>query len=1075
MCDADPSRSPELEASLGIWALQNDCSCVDLNSDTQFKQIWIFCITCAGLVCLSITLVILWTEMGKQKSDNDEEEGATEKDTVNRKSAAEVTKEMEEAVEDAEDEPNLNKALEHLRNTSPTKNGKWRPIWGTSINELSDIGGVGTELYFRFLKRLGLCFLYMAALTCISVAFNVASDFAPDNGQALTKTTIGNVGASVTGSTLSPNERFIILKSTSGCEGTPVTTMTKIIGWLDFVAIVLFIATLAWWRFVAVPSIAKQADEDDTTVKDFSVEIDKLPRHFDGMEETNDDDINNYETELTQHLEERMAYMRKLHKNPTMLEATGPPKVRELVLVRDFNGKLEKIRTKAMLAQDVKIATYCKDLKTVAKKQKKLDKITIRLEKKLKPEEELHVVRAFAIVNTQQDAQNLIMDYRFSTYSLIRLIQQCLGSIGTFECCCPQRQRFFHGRAIRIQQPPEPTNIIWENQDVPFKWRMLRKGVINLIFVLIVIISFVLVYAANAGAKSNMKSNNQLLGTESCDPVVTQMSAAAGDKPYLCYISNATEWSDAYLETNATKDEIGCWCGTMGYQKIMNNPGLITGVCSEWLTAIAKGAGIGALATSIVVIINMSVKSLLLWLAEEEKPLSESELNSSKMTKIWALQTLNTGFVIFCVNFHPPPGMPFGFIFLGEYGDSVRGWYAVVGAAVLSNMLANAVVPGSTAVVGMLVKKLTRSKSTKKQKHQFQLLRLYENPPFDIAAKFAQLLTTVFVTMTYSAGMPLLNLFAAGYMLFTYWCDKTELLWGSKRPPAIDTTMALDSSQYMLYSVALHCAFGIWMLGQPCTFPSNPVGGSLASFSSSAMTKASAASGTGGGMENTFGARLTKESTWMIFALLLVCIGLWSIWTVLWILGGTVGELFGCIRICLCPRRSSQVKPQGHDTDSDGEVDALLVWDKAERQIEAICPPASYKMKEHPRFRSVSKAFNRASTWPNKSPQRSANATPEPPEPASSSVDESPVKSVSESALPVEKDVAVGFLGALKEEYVDKVETAVGNFFDKASMSGADQEKLNPFEDTVRNCGSPEDATQAIKDIASKWGVAAPS
>jgi len=946
MCDADPSRSPELEASLGIWAKENDCSCVDLNSDTQFKQIWIFCITCAGLVCLSITLVILLTETGKQQIDNDEEEGAKEKDTVNRKSAAEVKKEMEQALEDTEDEPNLNKALEHLRNTSSTKNGQWRPIWGTSIKELSDIGGVGTELYFRFLKRLGLCFLYMACLTCISVAFNVASDFAPDNGQALTKTTIGNVGASVTGSALSPNERFIILKSTSGCEGMPLTTMTKIIGWLDFVAIVIFIATLAWWRFVAVPAIAKQADEDDTTVKDFGVEIDKLPRHFEGMEVKNDDDINNYETELTQHLEERMAYMRKLHKNPR-LEATGLPKVRELVLVRDCNGQLEKKKTKETLVQDVKIATYCQEFKTAAKKKKKLDKITKQLDKNLKStEEKLHVVRAFAIVNTQEDAQNLIMDYRFSTYSLIRLIQQCLGDIGTFERCCPQRQRFFHDKAIRIQQPPEPTNIIWENQDVPFKYRLLRKVVINLIFILIVIISFVLVYAANAGAKTNMKSNNQLLGTESCDPVVTQMSAAGGEKPYLCYVSNATEWSDSYLATNATKDEIGCWCGTMGYQKIMNNPGLVTGVCSEWLTATAKGAGIGALATSIVVIINMSVTSLLLWLAKEEKPLSESELNSSKMTKIWALQTLNTGFVIFCVNFHPPPGMPFGFIFLGEYSDSVRGWYAVVGAAVLSNMLANVVVPGSTVLFWMLVTKLSRSKSTKKQKHQIQLLRLYQNPPFDISAKFAQLMTTVFVTMTYSAGMPLLYLFAAGYMLFTYWCDKTELLWGSKRPPAIDTTMALDSSQYMLYSVALHCAFGIWMLGQPCTFPSNPVGGSLASFSSSAMTKASAASGTGGSMENTLGARLTKESTWMIFSLLLVCIGLWCIWTVLWILGGTVGELFGCIRICLCSQSNrNRVMPSDHV--------ALLVWDKAKLKIEAICPPASYKMSEHPNFRTL--------------------------------------------------------------------------------------------------------------------------
>merc|ERR1712013_183920 len=57
-------------------------------------------------------------------------------------------------------------------------------------------------------------------------------------------------------------------------------------------------------------------------------------------------------------------------------------------------------------------------------------------------------------------------------------------------------------------------------------------------------------------------------------------------------------------------------------------------------------------------------------------------------------------------------------------------------------------------------------------KTQDELLELYTNPEFDISLQFAQLLMTCFCTLTYSAGMPILTLFACIYCFVCYWTDK---------------------------------------------------------------------------------------------------------------------------------------------------------------------------------------------------------------------------------------------------------------------------------------------------------------
>merc|ERR1712222_28984 len=101
-------------------------------------------------------------------------------------------------------------------------------------------------------------------------------------------------------------------------------------------------------------------------------------------------------------------------------------------------------------------------------------------------------------------------------------------------------------------------------------------------------------------------------------------------------------------------------------------------------------------------------------------------------------------------------------------------------------------------------------------KDQVTLVALYAKPDFDISRRFASMLNTVFCTLTYSAGMPLLLPFASLCMWLNYWVDKLILLRFSRRPPHYYPKIAKQASQIMLFAVAFHCIGAIFMLGQPC-------------------------------------------------------------------------------------------------------------------------------------------------------------------------------------------------------------------------------------------------------------------
>lgn len=70
---------------------------------------------------------------------------------------------------------------------------------------------------------------------------------------------------------------------------------------------------------------------------------------------------------------------------------------------------------------------------------------------------------------------------------------------------------------------------------------------------------------------------------------------------------------------------------------------------------------------------------------------------------------------------------------------------------------------------------------------------------------------------------------------------------------------------------------------------------------------------------------------------------------------------------------------------------------------------------------------------------------------------------------PVSPGTLQGFIKALRAEYIENIDSAVGSFFDSNGTSDFEQYMLDPFEDWVRQSSYPG-REEIIAQLAEVWG-----
>ncbi|KAE9247752.1 hypothetical protein PF004_g4180 [Phytophthora fragariae] len=222
------------------------------------------------------------------------------------------------------------------------------------------------------------------------------------------------------------------------------------------------------------------------------------------------------------------------------------------------------------------------------------------------------------------------------------------------------------------------------------------------------------------------------------------------------------------------------------------------------------------LAAGIVVIVNFLLDNILRMFAVFERHTSESTKTIRVAVRMFVAQFLNTALIVIIVN------ASFGLstvavakeLLGGKYKDFQRGWYPTVGMGIATTMLLNAFLPQFTLFAQMYIwSPAYRWYKRRSIRTQAKMDKLYAGPKFDISERYPMVLNSVFVTMVFCGGAPVLLFIGAVASAGIYWFDKLSILHLYSVKTTYDEILGEVTIQALPWTLALHLAFSAWMYG----------------------------------------------------------------------------------------------------------------------------------------------------------------------------------------------------------------------------------------------------------------------
>ncbi|CAM9337762.1 unnamed protein product, partial [Discosporangium mesarthrocarpum] len=129
------------------------------------------------------------------------------------------------------------------------------------------------------------------------------------------------------------------------------------------------------------------------------------------------------------------------------------------------------------------------------KLQEKVEKLRVEANAKVNPEIVESISVAFVTFENEESQQRCLDDYRYSRSSLCRYRQIITGQQEYFQ---PDELLFKHRggtkHRLKVLPAPEPSDVKWENLDIPPMEKRLRSAVTWLVCLILLIVSFVIIY-----------------------------------------------------------------------------------------------------------------------------------------------------------------------------------------------------------------------------------------------------------------------------------------------------------------------------------------------------------------------------------------------------------------------------------------------------------------------------------------------------------------------------------------------------------------------------------------------------
>ncbi|RLN89705.1 hypothetical protein BBJ28_00011883 [Nothophytophthora sp. Chile5] len=307
------------------------------------------------------------------------------------------------------------------------------------------------------------------------------------------------------------------------------------------------------------------------------------------------------------------------------------------------------------------------------------------------------------------------------------------------------------------------------------------------------------------------------------DPCVSEASTQQCNTLPCFYYKDLVLNKGLACETYVANHVLHCYCSTALTASIAKH-GYLHGAKALWDNLpcrgytkdyLVKNAFI-VLAAGVVVIVNVLLNSILRLFAAFERHTSASTRTLKVAVRMFGAQFLNTAVIVLIVNAALGlSSVPVaGELLKGKYKDFERGWYPTVGMSITTTMLLNALLP-QLQLFGLIyvVAPLRRWHKRRSIRTQEQMDKLYAGPVFDVSVRYPMVLNSVFVTLVFSGGSPVLLFIAAVTAAGTYWLDKLSILKLYAVKTAYDEQLGEVTVQMLPWTLALHLGFSAWMYG----------------------------------------------------------------------------------------------------------------------------------------------------------------------------------------------------------------------------------------------------------------------
>eukprot|EP00904_Undaria_pinnatifida_P004196 jgi/Undpi1/13778/HiC_scaffold_9.g03429.m1 len=428
----------------------------------------------------------------------------------------------------------------------------------------------------------------------------------------------------------------------------------------------------------------------------------------------------------------------------------------------------------------------------------------------------------------------------------------------------PAKLRFRGTHKIVVKRAPEAGNILWENLELSARERGRRKTLTVWVTVLLLGVSFALLYASNIA-----ETTFNWAASASEERCLVTIPAEHGLEPSTPYIGSLEPgdtcgtndiWvtlegspyqsagqSNSCVEPCVDSGDarsINCGDGVsfspwqiatcLCRQKIeeegmnaLEFVRLAGGGCWVYGTKYAVGELLTLIASANVVFINFGLKYVLKRMGDFERHPSVTEQAVSNTWKIALALFINSACVVLLV------GISESISSVSSDGTNTARsarqtadrteWYMTTGQALITTIAINVVAPRGPDLVEYFVLGpwRRRSASAASAVTQRQLNKSWKGRNFDLSSRLPITLMMMAVAMTFSPALPVLFPMVALYLVGTYFGDKFHLLRVCHVPPQYDGRIVKVAVQAMPWMLVCHCLFALFAFSGDAFFASD--------------------------------------------------------------------------------------------------------------------------------------------------------------------------------------------------------------------------------------------------------------